>query len=57
MAEERSFLGEFRFKPLCECLSSSVALYCALYQGFTSLIALFNVMEVENFRVPVVVKN
>jgi hypothetical protein len=56
MAEER-FLGEFRVEPLCECLSSSVALHCALYQDLASLIALFNVMEVENFRVPVVVKN
>lgn len=56
MAEER-FLGKFRVKPLCECLSSTVALHCSLYQGLAGLIALFNVVEVENFRVPVVVDN
>lgn len=56
MAEER-FLGKFCVRPLCECLSSSVALHCSLYQGLASLITLFNVVEVENLRVPVVAEN
>lgn len=47
---------EIRVKRLCEGLFGGVALHRTLHQGLSSLIALFDVVEVKDLGVPMVMQ-